>query len=107
MEYDDEQILTSLKKYVKDNPIVYWMGGKEITVKNFGIDVPDYPFGYGDYGDDFNCVIHGSCHFDCDFGFGIQQAKPFNFECVVRIEKEGLIPTVTKVKDNRILIKNR
>ena len=111
MKYDEKygegQILTSLKKYVKDNPIVYWMDGKEITVKNFGIDAPSYPFGHGDYGDNFNCLINGRCHFDYDLGCGFQQAKPFDFECVVRVEidKDNLI--VTGIKDNRIIIKNR
>lgn len=104
---DEQQLLTSLKKYVKDNPIVYWMDGKETEIKNFGIDAPDCPFGVGDYGDGFNCIIRGRCHFDCDHGFGLHQGKPFDFECVVRVENVNLNATVTKVKDNRIFVKKR
>ena len=101
MEYDEHKIWDALKEYVNANKISFVLDGKEFSPINFKFRAPGFPFVKGDYCDDCNFSIGGTCLFDSD---GREQVQ-FKFDCTALVEIEGEKEVIKKIKDNRIYIK--
>ena len=105
-EKDGNDIIEALNRYRKDNPIVYWMNGKEIEPKGFTFTAYTHtlPSGQVEYG---NRSIYGSCTFNLLEDCGVFKKYDCNFECeavVRRVDDEVIVETV---KDNGIIVKQK
>jgi hypothetical protein len=103
LELNEIEIMEALKKYLKENGVEFWRGGKEITLKSFEVEIVDtyLPRQEPQYGD---ISIEGKCKFEEKIEDGGSAIKRCKFSCGANVTRVNDEVTVNSIKDNRIYL---